>query len=159
MSLDDILAQLRVEYISELPDKILDIEQQLSLRFGQICYCHNLGGIGIKSLSEFATIYITAPGPEETLITAGSWIVTTIARARNNDMVYFEGAVLRPGKGPIMMEPVHAEITLPAGRNQATVHILDHDGRRTGETLESENGKLDLNSARTKAVYYEVTFP
>ncbi len=120
---------------------------------------NDLGGIGIKSLSEFATIYITAPGPKETLMTTGSWIVTTIARARNKDMVYSDDTVLRQGKGPIMMEPVHTEITLPAARNRATVHILDHDGRRTGETLESDNGKLDLNSARTKAVYYEITFP
>ncbi len=119
---------------------------------------NDLGGIGITSQSEFATIYITAPGPEESLESAKSWIVQTIARAMNQDMVYYNHTVLKKGNGPIVMEPVHATITLPANRSQATVHILDHDGRRTGETIPVENGQITLNGAKTQAVYYEITF-
>jgi hypothetical protein len=120
---------------------------------------NDLGGIGITSHSDFATIYLTAAGPEETLGTSKNWIVSTIARARNKDMVYFDHTVLETGQGPILMEPVHAEITLPTSHQNATVHILDHDGRRTGETLPVENGKVTLNSAETQAVYYQITFP
>ncbi len=117
-----------------------------------------LGGVGITCRSDYANIYISAPGENETLNDAKSWIVTTIARAMNKDMVYFDRNILKRGKGPIMMEPVSVEIQLPAKRADAVVNILDHDGRRTGETIQPQNGRIILDGAKTRAMYYEIAF-
>ncbi|MFW5870188.1 MAG: beta-galactosidase, partial [Candidatus Sumerlaeota bacterium] len=119
---------------------------------------NTLGGIGVTPRSEYANIYISAPGAEETLNDAKSWIVTTIARSMNKDMVYFDHNILKKGKGPIMMEPVSVEIQLPANRADAVVNILDHDGRRTGKTIQPQGGKVLLDGAETQAVYYEIAF-
>ncbi len=117
-----------------------------------------LSGVGITSHSDYATVYVTAPGADETLNDAKSWIVTTIARAMNKDMVYFDHNILKKGKGPIMMEPIKVEIQLPANRADAVVNILDHDGRRTGKTIQPQGGKVLLDGAETKAIYYEIVF-
>lgn len=37
-------------------------------------------------------------------------------------------------------------------------HILDNDGRRTGEVLQSDNGNITLDGRETKAIYYEVVY-
>ncbi|MFP4381813.1 MAG: beta-galactosidase [Candidatus Sumerlaeia bacterium] len=117
-----------------------------------------LSGMAITPRSDYAAIYVTAPGADETLNDAKSWIVTTIARAMNKDMVYFDRNILKKGKGPIMMEPVQVEIQLPSNRTNAVVHILDHDGRRTGKTIQTQGGKLLLDGAETSTVYYEIQF-
>ncbi len=118
----------------------------------------DLGGVGIKPLCDYAAVYVSAPGVDETLNDAKSWIVTTIARAMNKDMVYFDRNILTKGKGPIMMEPVKVEIQLPANRANAVVNILDHDGRRTGKTIQPQGGKVVLDGAQSKAMYYEIVF-
>ena len=64
---------------------------------------------------------------------------------------------LVPGKSPVVMEPVKASITLER-RGAATVHILDHDGHKTGKTLPVRNGVVQIDGARDKTCYYLVTF-
>ena len=69
----------------------------------------------------------------------------------------FDGRVLDNGKGPILLEPVKATITV-GGRSIAAVNVLDHDGKRTGKTLAAAGGTFTIDGARDKAIYYEVVF-
>jgi hypothetical protein len=64
---------------------------------------------------------------------------------------------LKNGGPPILLEPVKAAVTV-AGRPIETVHVLDHDGRRTGRTLPVTDGRFTLDGAKDKAIYYEVVF-
>ncbi|MFP4581213.1 MAG: hypothetical protein ACLFQ6_10825 [Candidatus Sumerlaeia bacterium] len=114
-----------------------------------------LGNVTIEPQADFAAIYVTALGQDGKLDTNNRWLITTFARTMNKDMIYLHRDILQKGKGPIMLQPVAAEYTLPA---RATIHILDHDGRRTGKTIAAPQGKIVLDSADTKAVYYEVVF-
>jgi len=73
-------------------------------------------------------------------------------------MKYLGDILLEKGKAPIRMEPVKATIQLKR-EGSPTVHILDHDGNQTGETVEvSEEGAFTVEGAKTKAVYYEITY-
>ena len=45
-----------------------------------------------------------------------------------------------------------------AGRPVEAVHVLDHDGCRTGRTLAVTDGRFTLDGAKDKAIYYEVVF-
>ena len=56
-----------------------------------------------------------------------------------------------------MLEPVKATIGIP-GRQIAAVNVLDHDGKRTGQTLDVVNGTFAIDGARDRALYYEVVF-
>ncbi len=116
-----------------------------------------LGQVDITSHSPFAAIYVTALEQDEDLRSGSRWLITTMARLRNTDMVFVGRTLLRKGKPPIRMEPVKATIRIKRGGGP-TVHVLDHDGRRTGRTVPVRNGVLELDGARTRAVYYEVVF-
>jgi hypothetical protein len=56
-----------------------------------------------------------------------------------------------------MLEPVKAAISV-SGRPVTAVHVLDHDGRRSGKVLPVENGQFSIDGARDKTLYYELTF-
>jgi hypothetical protein len=38
------------------------------------------------------------------------------------------------------------------------VHVLDHDGCRTGRTLPLRDGVLEIDGARDKTPYYLITY-
>ncbi len=114
-----------------------------------------LGDVTITPRTDFAAIYVTALGRDGKLDTQNRWLITTIARTMNKDMIYLHRDILQRGNGPIMMQPVAVELELPA---DATVNILDHDGRPTGKTVGGKSKSIRLNGADTKAVYYEVVF-
>jgi hypothetical protein len=82
-----------------------------------------------------------------------------VARQSNTGFTYFtvDNRVLKNGGPPILLEPVKATVTI-AGRKIESVHILDHDGRRTDRTLEVKDGIFTLDGTKDKAVYYEVVF-
>jgi hypothetical protein len=65
--------------------------------------------------------------------------------------------ILQKGTSPILLEPVRAEIRLPRAA-EATVHVLDHDGQRTGRTIELTGETLQLDTARDRTPYYLVTY-
>ncbi len=116
-----------------------------------------LGLVDITSGTPFASVYVTAVEKDEDLSSGDRWLVTTIARLRNTGMVYVGRKLLKKGSSPILMEPVQAELNIKR-EGKATVHVLDHDGRRTGETLPMKDGNVLLDGASTQAVYYEVVF-
>ncbi len=53
---------------------------------------------------------------------------------------------------PTLMEPVEEDIS-----TDATVHILDHDGCKTGRTLPVRNGVINISGARDKTCYYLIS--
>jgi hypothetical protein len=38
------------------------------------------------------------------------------------------------------------------------VHVLDHDGRRTGQTVPLADGRIPLNGAKYRLIYYEIAY-
>jgi hypothetical protein len=116
-----------------------------------------LDDVKIAPASPFAAIYVSAPDPEARLADADRWLVTTIARIRNDGMVYVGRTLLKKGSSPIRMEPV--DVTMRIDRpGKPTVHILDHDGVRTGKTVPAEGKTVQLDGAKTKTAYYEIVF-
>jgi hypothetical protein len=111
----------------------------------------------ITSHTRFAAIYVTAAKPGARVADAGSLLVTAIARARNSGAKVVGDSVLDNGKAPIVMEPVRAEIRLARG-GTPKVWVLDHDGRRTGTTLEVRDGHFTIDGAAHKTPYYEVDY-
>ncbi len=117
-----------------------------------------LGKVAITPQCRYAAVYVTARGPEETIDSAEGLLIVAIARARNTGMkVLSDVRILDAGKAPVVMEPVKAAIRIDRP-GEAAVHVLDHDGGRTGKTLPIEDGTIAIDGARDKTCYYLVTF-
>jgi hypothetical protein len=61
--------------------------------------------------------------------------------------------VLDKGKGPILLEPIKAAITVPGA---VSVTLLDHDGRPTDRTLPVEECAFAIDGSRDRTPYYLV---
>jgi hypothetical protein len=118
-----------------------------------------LGDVTITSNSPYASIVLTSAEKTATLANARRAILSVVARNCNTGFKYFalDQKILDNGKPPILLEPVKATIEL-AGRRPVEVHILDHDGRRTGRQLPSDDGRVQIDGTRDKAIYYEFVF-
>ncbi len=118
-----------------------------------------LGGVTMTLRCPYASLILTAAGKQETLADARTALVSAVARNCNSGfkVMAFDGRVLDNGKPPIMLEPVKATIAIP-GRPIAAVNVLDHDGKRTGKTLDATDGTFTIDGTRDKALYYEVVF-
>jgi len=90
-----------------------------------------------------------------------------MARARNTgqQLNEAEDQILAPGAGPILMEPVKAEITIhragnsPDGRRASPkVVVLDHDGFSTGQTIPVADDTFTIDGTRDKTPYYIVQY-
>jgi len=116
-----------------------------------------LGDVTITVASPYASIFLTALDRSATLATAKSALVCAVARNANTGFKYFviDSKTIDNGKGPILLEPVKATVTL-SGRKVTSVHVLDHDGGRTGKTLPVASGRFTIDGAQDKALYYEV---
>ena len=119
-----------------------------------------LGDVTIDVASPYASIFLTALDKGATLATGKSALVCAVARNCNTGFKYFviDSKTIENGTAPILLEPVKATFAL-SGRKVAAVHVLDHDGRRTGRTLPVENGRFTIDGAKDKAIYYEVVMP
>jgi hypothetical protein len=118
-----------------------------------------LGGVTVRLDTPFAVFVLTAAGRDEDLATGKRALISVLARQSNTGFRYFapDGRVLNNGGPPLLLEPVKATVGI-AGRPVEAVHVLDHDGRRTGRTLPAADGRFTLDGARDKAIYYEVVF-
>jgi len=116
-----------------------------------------LSDVTIAVASPYASIFLTALEKGATLATARGALLCAVARNSNSGFKYFviDSKTIDNGKGPILLEPVKATLTL-SGRKVTVVHVLDHDGRRTDRTLPVENGRFTIDGAKDKALYYEV---
>jgi hypothetical protein len=116
-----------------------------------------LRDVAIAPQTRFAAVYVTAADPGADIATGKRLIVTTLARARNTGMKYQGERLLVRGKGPIVIEPVRAELTLKRS-GKATVYVCDHDGNRTGTTVPVQDGKVTLDGAQTQTIWYEIVW-
>jgi hypothetical protein len=117
-----------------------------------------LGEVTIAAQSRFGAIYVTAIEQNKTIASSSSLLVVAVARARNTGMrVFGDSRLLERGTPPVVMEPVKARITVRKP-GIPTVHVLDHDGCRTGAHVPVENGIFTIDGARDKTCYYLITF-
>jgi len=122
---------------------------------GQTC---RLGKVTIAPQSRFGALYVTARDAEGTVASADNLLVVAVARARNTGMrVYLDSRILERGKAPVVMEPVRARIRI-GRKDDPTVHVLDHDGCKTGRTLPVRDGTIEIDGARDKTCYYLVSY-
>lgn len=117
----------------------------------------DLDEITIRPESKFLAIYITPVEKEANFANAKTLLVVGLARARNSGMKFApsDNELLNKGTSTILMEPVKAEITL-RNRKIQQINILDHDGVRTGKTLNYTDNKFILDTSTSKTPYYEV---
>ena len=118
-----------------------------------------LGNVDITLQCPYASVFLTALDKGATLATGKRALLSAVARNCNTGFTYFtpEGRYLDNGKAPILLEPVKALIHV-AGRDIASVKVLDFDGRETDRTLEVKDGAFTIDGTRDKALYYEVEF-
>jgi hypothetical protein len=121
---------------------------------GQRCA---LGEVTLVPESRFAALYVTAAEKDGQIAGSKRLIVVALARARNTGMKFSPGGdeLLEKGKGPVLMEPVKAGISL---RRTGTIRVtaLDHDGRRTEKTLPVADGAFVVDTGRDQTPYYLV---
>jgi hypothetical protein len=118
-----------------------------------------LGNVTVVPNSPYASIFLTALEKEENLDNALRGLLSVVARNCNTGFKYLEkdDSVLNNGEEPILMEPVKAVIKI-LGRPVAAIHVLDHDGHRTGRILPVQDGQFTINGALDRALYYEVVW-
>ena len=118
-----------------------------------------LGNVKVRLDTPFASLFLTAAERGESLGNCKRALISVLARQSNTGFTYFapDKRVLKNGGPPILLEPVKATLTI-AGRPIAAVHVLDHDGRRTGRTVAVTDGHFTLDGATDKAIYYEVVY-
>lgn len=116
-----------------------------------------LQGVAITPRSRFAAVYVSAPDKDGRLRASKRWLITALGRARNTGMKFNPAGdeLLERGRGPVLMEPIQAELEV-SGSRIAKVVLLDHDGRRTEKTLPVLDGRFIVDGARDKTPYYEV---
>ncbi len=99
----------------------------------QVC---ELGDVTITPQCRYGAIYVTAQHPDRNVKTSDKLLVVAIARARNTGMkVFNDNRIVQRGRSPVVMEPVKAEILIGGKGPIKEVHVLDHSGRRTGQTM------------------------
>ncbi|MFA7237295.1 MAG: hypothetical protein WC058_10565 [Phycisphaeraceae bacterium] len=119
----------------------------------------DLNDVIITSRTPFAAIYVTALDADASAAIASDphVLITAIGRVRNTGMKMIAGNLIERGGPPLLVEPVRLELTLKRA-GSPTIHVLDHDGKRTGQTLAPVDGKITLDSAQTHAIYYELDY-
>jgi hypothetical protein len=119
----------------------------------------SLGNVNIKSSSPYASILLTSAEKDDDLSKCKRALLSVMARNSNSDFSYFalDNRVLNNGKGPILLEPVQAQISI-GNRPIAAVNILDHDGKPTGRIVPILNDTFQIDGSRDKALYYEIVF-
>ncbi len=108
----------------------------------------------------FAAVYVTCLDRDQTDVTQASrLLVLAVARCRNKGQRFLgsAGVLMDKGTAPVIVEPVVAEIRVKR-TGTPTVHVLDHDGRRTGRTLPATDGRIVLDGAENKTIYYEIEY-
>ena len=123
------------------------------------------GDSRVRLESPFGALYLTAQSPKGTLADDQRILVAAIARARNAETLVadetfrFSQGKIERGRptGPVVMEPVAATIQL-ARAGTPTVHVLDHDGVKTGQTLPVSNNTFQIDTGRDATPYYLIEY-
>jgi hypothetical protein len=118
-----------------------------------------LEDVKLTTSNPFAVILLTSLDRDKGLKTAGRMLITTMARAKNSGMTYNSDhtELVEVGKEPLLLEPVKVNLELKR-KEKYTVHVLDHHGRKTGETIQPDGNIFSLDGEQSKAFYYLVEF-
>jgi hypothetical protein len=119
-----------------------------------------LGTVELAHHNRYAAVYLTCLDRGDTdIATARRLLVVAVARCRNQGARFIGdgGLLLDKGPGHLLVEPVSAELRIDRP-GTPTVHVLDHDGRRTGRTVPLRDGRIVLNGAEHRTIYYEIAF-
>jgi len=116
-----------------------------------------LADVDIRTDSPYAVIYVTSLDNDKPIKDAKNVLITALARIRNTNQRIVGNSSVNWGNAPILMEPVVAEINIKRA-GAFTVHILDQDGRRTGNTLAPQGRVMKFDTAADKTIYYEIEF-
>ncbi|MCL1887914.1 MAG: hypothetical protein FWF96_03475 [Kiritimatiellaeota bacterium] len=116
-----------------------------------------LRDVDITTENVFATVYVSSLDNEKPVATTKNLLITAIARVRNTGHRHIATSTVDWGRGPVLMEPVKAGIVVKRP-GEFTVHVLDQDGRRTGEKLAAKGRVVTFDTAVDKTIYYEVEF-
>jgi len=111
--------------------------------------------LSIQPKSPYSVILTTAKSPKGTLASDNEAIIIAIARAHNTNMNIVGDLLANAGEAPVILEPVKAQLHF---KRKGTIHVLDHDGIRTGKTYPLINGKFELDTGRDKTIYYLIRF-
>lgn len=120
---------------------------------------HDLGAVSLSVDNPFGVVFVTSLDRSAPITEAQRILVTTVARARNTGMQYADdqSQLLAVGEAPVRMEPVRVDLSIRR-EGTPTVHVLDHDGRRTGRTVPVDADTLTLDGARHETIYYELEY-
>jgi hypothetical protein len=118
-----------------------------------------LGKMSILPKTDFSIIIISAKKPSRTIENADTLLLTTIGRVRNKGMEieYLEppfATLNSKGTQPVMIEAVDAIIHFDDGQDYK-VNFLDHDGLRTGASMNFKD-KLVIDGRKNKSIWYEI---
>jgi hypothetical protein len=119
---------------------------------GRQCDLHN---VTIRPECYFGAVYVTAVEKDKDINSSRKLLIVAIARARNTGQKLNAAGdeILESGTGPVLMEPVKAEIAIRKAGNPKIV-LLDHDGMQTGRRLPVANGTFTINGVSDKTPYY-----
>lgn len=121
-----------------------------------------LDNAAIIPQSRFGAIYLSAQSPDKTLADDRAILISAIARARNQGAKVMGPVLLSKSanmrdkykvNGPILMEPVVAEIQLK-GIKAAKVRLLDHNGVATANSIPVVDGVFQIDTGRDQTPYY-----
>lgn len=118
-----------------------------------------LGPVIMTVSCPYASVLLAATDRHKTLADTPTAILSAVARNANSGfkILALDNRVLDNGNGPILLEPVKATIAI-GKRAVAAVNVLDHDGKRTGQSLSVTGGTFTIDGARDRALYYEIVF-
>jgi hypothetical protein len=118
-----------------------------------------LGRVRFQVETPFASVFLTALERDRNLETCDHALLSAVARQSNTGFRYFalDRKVIENGGPPILLEPVKAAVAIE-GRPVKAVHVLDHNGRRTGRTVPVSDGRFTIDGAMDQAFYYEVVY-
>ncbi|MGC9341745.1 MAG: hypothetical protein ACP5E3_03515, partial [Bacteroidales bacterium] len=119
----------------------------------------NIGEIEFDSPNEFAVVLLTSLDKEYDLSETSRALLTAVARAKNSGMKFNEDKteIIEVGQAPILMESVIMNLKMK-NRKIREVHILDHVGRHTGETVTVNSKRFFFDGNQYKTLYYEIIF-
>lgn len=118
-----------------------------------------LNGLNIETSNPFAVILATSLEPDKGIRESNRILITTIARTKNTGMQYNTDRteLLEIGKAPMLIEPVKVNLELKR-KGKFSVHILDHSGRKTRQTLQTKGKSIVLDGNTSEAFYYLIEY-
>ncbi len=122
-------------------------------------YQVELSALELRCVTDFATVAVSSL-TEERIGQSGRLLLTAVGRVENTGTRYdlFHRRLVSAGKGPILCEPIVAEVRLRTGVAGLKVYPVAPDGKR-GEALPARyaDGVLAFDIGRAGAsVYYEL---